>query len=101
MRNQSERVETRRRVSRHAPLALLWALVVLAPGIARADDVGVDVTERAGVYQVRGAFTTTVPARIVWDVLTDYAHIGSFVQSVKKSSVEPRDAGRVLVRQEV
>jgi len=101
MRKQSERVETRRRVPRHAPLALLMALTVLIPTAARADGLEVDVTERAGVYQVRGSFITNVPVQIVWDVLTDYGHIGSFVQSVKKSSIEPRPNGHLLVRQEM
>lgn len=78
--------------------AVLAALVAAAPA-ARAEGVEVLVTNRAGAYEVRGRFETAARLDTVWEVLTDYAHIPSFVESVKRSDVILRDSARVQIRQ--
>ncbi len=83
--------------SRHLSVAL--ALLLVGAGAARAASVPVTVGYRDGVYEVRGEFATRARLDTVWEVLTDYDHIPSFVESVKHSDVEHRADGVVKVRQ--
>jgi len=75
------------------------ALLALWAGSAAAADLEVTVTSRSGTYEVQGEFTTAAPLATAWDVLTDYAHIASFVNSIKTSEVERRDDDSLRVRQ--
>jgi len=82
-------------------VTFLVALLVLL-GAARgaaAPKAGVTVVQRAGLYEVRGEFTTTAPAAIAWDVLTDYTSITRFVASIKQSEVVQLPDGRLRVYQ--
>src|SRR5206468_1817132 len=63
---------------------------------AQAHSVSVTVEDHEGVYSVRGAFEAPVPAGVAWSVLTDYDHIGAFVTSMRSSSIERREAERLL-----
>jgi carbon monoxide dehydrogenase subunit G len=45
------------------------------------------VAARNGVFEVHGEFTAHAPVATVWEVLTDYEHIASFVSSIKSSAV--------------
>src|SRR6185503_14567908 len=55
---------------------------------------------REGAYEVRGSFDTTAPLALVWEVLTDYERIPSFVESMKQSTVERRTGSRLQIRQQ-
>jgi carbon monoxide dehydrogenase subunit G len=74
--------------------------MLLGAAVAHASDVTVTVEHREGAYEVRGRFATTVPQDLVWDVLTDYANISRFVESMKQSEVESRKGARLKVRQQ-
>jgi uncharacterized protein YndB with AHSA1/START domain len=66
---------------------------------AQAGDVAVEVEQHSGLYEIRGAFIVTAPAHVVWQVLTDYEHIGKFVRSVRSSTLERRADGTKVLRQ--
>jgi ribosome-associated toxin RatA of RatAB toxin-antitoxin module len=81
--------------------ALLLAtasLLVAAP--ARSAEVAVIPDEEGGSCKVRGVFVVGAPVSIVWDVLTDYDGIGTFVPSMRESRIEPQPDGRRLLRQD-
>ena len=59
----------------------------------------VTVTSTSGTYEVRGEFATRAPLGTAWEVLTDYAHIASFVSSMQKSELVSRDGDSARVRQ--
>jgi carbon monoxide dehydrogenase subunit G len=59
----------------------------------------VTVATEAGVYEVRGEFTTRAPLATAWEVLTDYARIPAFVSSIRESVVEQRNGDSLRVRQ--
>src|SRR5262249_32114270 len=88
----------RRCVALAVRAAAVLACAMTAP--AAAQDVKVSVQTQAAVSQVHGAFVCPVPAVVAWAVLTDYAHLSSFVRSMKASRIEWRDDDRLLVRQE-
>jgi len=73
-------------------------LLALVGGRAAAAPV-VTVESRSGTFEVRGEFTTAAPVDTAWAVLTDYRHIASFVNSIKRSEVLKNDADSLLVRQ--
>ena len=75
------------------------ALLAHAGGAAAASAPSVTVTSHAGSYEVRGVFSTRAPLPIVWQVLTDYDHIGSFVSSMSRSEVLSRSGDTLRVRQ--
>src|SRR5581483_933228 len=53
-----------------------------------------------GGYTVRGAFDVDAPPSLVWAVLSDYARIGDFVSSVRKSIVLERHPDYAIIEQE-
>ncbi|MEO5987355.1 MAG: SRPBCC family protein [Candidatus Eisenbacteria bacterium] len=57
------------------------------------DNVGAD----CGVH---GTFVVGVPAKLAWEVLTDYDGLSRFVTSMHSSRLEEGDSGRRFVRQE-
>ncbi|HTM57283.1 MAG TPA: SRPBCC family protein [Candidatus Udaeobacter sp.] len=75
-------------------------LVAACAGSARGDDVSLRVENVDGVYYVQGTFTAPVSAGMAWSVLTDYEHIGDYVKSVRKSRVERRSEGVIVLRQD-
>lgn len=79
----------------------LGALLATAP-VARANDgVSVKVIEEGnGVFVVRGSFTVPTGSEPVWDVLTDYDKLGTYVPSVKSSVVKQLSPDAMLVAQE-
>jgi carbon monoxide dehydrogenase subunit G len=80
---------------------LLVVLSILgAPVLGANTPVTVDV-ERAvdKAYTVDAAFDVNVPASIAWEVLTDYEGIGRFVSSIRYSTIQRREPGRVLLEQ--
>jgi hypothetical protein len=83
-----------------AGVVALCVLLLAAPARAAAPpEVTLDDAKEG--CRVRGVFDTPATlAPIVWDVLTDYDHIGTFVRSMRASRVEKRDSKGILVRQD-
>ncbi|HUG55173.1 MAG TPA: SRPBCC family protein [Vicinamibacteria bacterium] len=92
-----------------AAAAAAAAALAVSLGTLQAADRGpagkgpapaVSVVGRDGAYRIDGSFSVDAPAAVVWDVLTDYDRLPSFVSSMR-SSTSTRDAsGRLLVTQE-
>jgi hypothetical protein len=80
-------------------LAALTLLTLMWRPAWPAGDVAVEVDEHDDTFRVRGAFIVAVPRDVVWDVLTDYGHIGSFVRSIRASQVERHD-GQIILHQD-
>jgi ribosome-associated toxin RatA of RatAB toxin-antitoxin module len=80
--------------------AAALAVLILGAAAARSNNVWVTVEHRQGAYEVRGRFETTADSGVVWRVLSDYAQIPNFVESMKQSAVDERKGARVKVRQE-
>jgi hypothetical protein len=80
-------------------LAAVLAALTVAATAAWAGAIEVTVTHKTGAYEVRGQFETAARLDTVWEVLTDYQHIPSFVGSMKHSDVVRRDSTRVQLRQ--
>jgi ribosome-associated toxin RatA of RatAB toxin-antitoxin module len=57
--------------------------------------------EKAGVDELQGRFYAAADEAVVWQVLTDYAHIPRFVSNMKVSRVLQRDQNDVLLVQEM
>jgi ribosome-associated toxin RatA of RatAB toxin-antitoxin module len=92
------RSSARRRVVTVAFVLLVCIGVPAAAG-AQADPP-VTVTESAGTYSVRAAFTVPFETQFVLAALTDYAAIPRFMPEVRSSTVVERSDDRVVVEQE-
>ncbi len=69
-----------------------------APGLA-ADEFLVEA-ERAGEgVEVRARALIAAPQPLVWEVLTDYEQLPSFIPGIEKSVVRSRQGGSVMVDQ--
>lgn len=81
--------------------AALAAALLGAAGAARASDTEVTLTRHPDkTYEISGLFTVDASTDIVWDVLTDYDKIPSFVSSMRSSRVEEsRPDGTKIVAQ--
>ena len=88
--------------------ALLLAtslIVVPLPAVASdgeaaaPSDVSVHVTRSAQGLEVEGRCTVVAPVAVVWDVLTDYDGIDTFVSSMRESRVTGGDEHHALVEQ--
>lgn len=66
---------------------------------ADADTVRVGVEHADKTYVVDAAFDVDAPVETVWQVLTDYEGIGTFVSSIRQSTVKQREPGRVVLEQ--
>ncbi len=77
------------------------ALLVLALGASAAAATDVRLKRlRSAAYELDGGFEVAASSGVVWDVLTDYEGIPSFVTSMRSSRVrERRDDGTLLVEQ--
>jgi len=84
----------------HRPVVVLVFSILSAPMLGANTPVSVDVENGAGqTYVVDAAFDVNVPASLAWEVLTDYEGIGRFVSSIRQSTIQRREAGRVLLEQ--
>lgn len=72
-----------------------------AAAVARAAEPEILLTRHPDkTYEVTGLFTVDASTTVVWDVLSDYDHIPSFVSSMRSSRIrETRGDGTVLVEQ--
>ena len=80
---------------------LAVALLVAAhavPGLA-AEDVLVEA-ERAGEgVEVRARALIAAPQPLIWEVLTNYEQLPSFIPGIAKSAVRSRQGGKVTIDQ--
>ena len=86
-----------------AALAVSMASGAAAEGRAGAPTApagpSVSVTSASGAYHIEGSFSVDAPAAVVWDVLTDYDRLPSFLSSMRSSTAQ-RGPGRLLVTQD-
>ncbi len=80
-----------------AVLVVGAGLVFLSP--AWAEEAKTSFQEENGFFVLKGWFHTSAPAKIVWDVLTDYDHIQDFVSSMKSSRVITHQDNDLVVDQ--
>ena len=79
---------------------LLAALLTLQAAVALgADDLWVDVDRNGSSFAVHAMATVAAPISTVWEVLTDYDHLASFIPGLSRSAVQAREANRVVVEQ--
>ena len=79
--------------------ALALVALLAAPSPAGATKVSLASTGHDGAYHVTGEFSVTAPASAVWEVVTDYDGLASFVSAIKSSRVLQRGAGRATIEQ--
>jgi hypothetical protein len=81
--------------------AVSAALTVLVAATALAYGVDVELVRRPDrAYEVDGRFLVDASTAVVWDVLTDYEDIPSFVKSMRSSRIRETHAdGSVLLEQ--
>ncbi|MDX6768842.1 MAG: SRPBCC family protein [Elusimicrobiota bacterium] len=82
--------------------ATFAALLVLLCAPASAGEVELSLREYSGrMYEVDARFDVSASSAVVWEVLTDYENLPSFVSSMRKSRVlETREDGVVVVEQD-
>ena len=87
---------------RNTLLLVLSFLTAGGPAFAAgpSDIPAVQVSEANGVYSVVARFTVAELPADVLAVLTDYAHIPSFMPGIRTSIVHERAEGRAVVEQE-
>lgn len=85
---------------RAAAAALLIVSGVWSVAWAGGSGVDLTVTQKDGLYQVRGAFQVKASVDTAWAVITDYDGIPRFVKSVRASAVERGPDGPRRVNQE-
>ena len=79
----------------------LWVVVGwVGAGHAAAPAVQVQVRKLAGTYRILGQFDVAAPPALAWAVLTDYAHFGDFISSIRKSVLHPDTGNGVFLEQE-
>jgi carbon monoxide dehydrogenase subunit G len=78
---------------------LAAALALQIAFAAAADDVSVDVSRNGRSFAVQASATIGAPAAVVWEVLTDYDRLASFIPGLSASSVNKRSGNRVQLEQ--
>jgi uncharacterized protein YndB with AHSA1/START domain len=75
-------------------------LLLIAPGFASAQPEVKLKRLPGAAYELHGEFEVAASSRAVWDVLTDYEGIPSYVSSMRSSRVlETRADGSLLIEQ--
>lgn len=82
----------------HSALAAVLALQFTLAGAA--DDLSVGVDRAGPSFRIQASATVSAPARLVWDVLTDYANLARFIPGIASSVVHLRAGSRVLLEQQ-
>jgi carbon monoxide dehydrogenase subunit G len=85
---------------------LALALLLATPGAAQAqtsggngNDITVQVTRDGNAFAVTGEWVVAASVDEVWDVLTDYEHMTTFLTSVDQSHVTTREGNRLELSQ--
>jgi hypothetical protein len=82
-------------------LGVISAVFILGGQASAAEEPIIDLKDLGhGRYDVEGHFAVEASTRVVWEVLTDYAKIASFVSSMERSELILDTAGHKVVEQE-
>jgi len=73
----------------------VWHVVIAAA----ADDLWVDVDRSGTRFAVQATATVAAPVAVVWEVLTDYDNLASFIPGLSVSAVNRRSGNRLQVEQ--
>jgi uncharacterized protein YndB with AHSA1/START domain len=89
---------------RHAILLYILVLAALPDAAGAAESAGqapviVKATKIDDKIALDAQFTVQAPAQAVWNVLTDYDHMASFLPSLEQSKVVSREGNRWEVSQ--
>jgi ribosome-associated toxin RatA of RatAB toxin-antitoxin module len=76
----------------------LLAAAYAAPGTA-ADDVSIQAERRGDSVEIHARARIAAPHALVWEVLTDYERLPSFIPGLAKSVVRQRQGNRLVVEQ--
>jgi len=76
----------------------LLAAAYAAPGSA-ADDVSIEAERRGHSVEVHARARIAAPQALVWEVLTDYERLPSFIPGLAKSVVRQRQGNRLVIEQ--
>ena len=76
----------------------LLAAVHAAPGAA-ADDVSIEARRRGDGVEVHARALIAASPVLVWEVLTDYEHLPSFIPGLAKSVVRERQGNQLVLEQ--
>jgi carbon monoxide dehydrogenase subunit G len=79
-------------------LAMLLILP-LAAGNARADDVSVEAQRRGDALEVVCRALLDAPLELIWQTLTDYAHLAEFIPGMSTSRVVSKSGAVSIVEQ--
>ena len=69
-------------------LSFVVVLTLASVALINAGEPQVNLTKSKGIYNLTGEFVIQMPPQLIWNVLTDYSQIPSFVSVVEHSSVE-------------
>jgi ribosome-associated toxin RatA of RatAB toxin-antitoxin module len=76
----------------------LLAAAYTAPGSA-ADDVSIQAERRGDSVEIHARALIAAPPALVWEVLTDYERLPSFIPGLAKSVVRQRQGNRLVIEQ--
>jgi carbon monoxide dehydrogenase subunit G len=79
-------------------LAVLLTLP-LAAGNARADEISVEAQRRGDALEVVCRALLEAPLELVWQTLTDYAHLAEFIPGMSTSRVVSKNGAVSIVEQ--
>ena len=78
---------------------LCVTLLAASPSAAAAEDLVVEAERQGERVSLRARARVVARAALVWQVLTDYERLPSFIPGIKRSHVRARDAQRLFVEQ--
>jgi ribosome-associated toxin RatA of RatAB toxin-antitoxin module len=78
--------------------AALLAAAYAAPGSA-ADDVSIEARRRDDGIEIHARALIAASPALVWQVLTDYERLPSFIPGIAKSVVRQREGNRLVLEQ--
>jgi polyketide cyclase/dehydrase/lipid transport protein len=80
-------------------VALLCALPLALPAFTPNQDIVVHVRKEGAGVAIDVVCPVDAPWQIVWDVMTDYAHMPEFISNIQYSVVEEQNGNVLHVRQ--
>jgi ribosome-associated toxin RatA of RatAB toxin-antitoxin module len=76
----------------------LLAAAYAAPGSA-ADDLSIEAERRGDSVEIHARALVAAPPALVWEVLTDYERLPSFIPGLARSTVRERQGNRLVIEQ--
>jgi hypothetical protein len=87
------------RLARFLVVAFLCALPLALPAFTPNGDIVVNVRKEGAGVAIDVVCPVDAPWQIVWDVMTDYAHMPEFISNIQYSVVEEQNGNILHVRQ--